>query len=336
MCFAFDREPVLCDVIDFSHYSSLSTAWRRSGETLSAVTECLQRLDERVVMVAVSGSLGRMEQLGHSDGDFIVLLNDEIALEARESFESVWCALEPLGLGRPKSTGIYATPSTRKELCKPESRGTIAEDVSVFGKRIQLLLDCQPVYGDGIFWEVIDSILGWYCPSDGFSERESRFKYLVDDLVRYFRSLSVMYRWEARDRPGYWRLRNVKLRHTRLMNYAGLLLLLGEADRRGEDALSWLKERISLTPLERVAEVFRENGGREFSQIAESYEYYLSRLGDPVFFTQLTDEDDSRLEAQPAYRELEINSERLLSALSRFLIQRETQWNRQFLSGLFF
>ena len=337
--FAADREATLSNAIDLKEYPALFAAWNRSAKTFAAVKERLHQVDQRVATVAVSGSLGRMEQLNHSDGDFIVLLKDGIPLdssEARDAYQNVWSVLNPLGLGKPKATGIYATSSNRAELCDPDTRGQVAEDVSTFGKRIQLLLDCQPVYGVDAFCNTVHDILERYTSGMVESNNETRWKYLLDDLIRYFRSLSVMSRWEARERPGYWRLRNVKLRHTRLMMYAGLLILMGEADRQPGKGVDWLKDRLSLTALERVAFVYAQHGDENFFRIANCYERYLSRLGDSDFFTALTDNKNCEREVHPQYRELEDNAQKLLAELSRFIIQKHTQWNPRFCRALFF
>jgi hypothetical protein len=337
--FAADREATLSNAIDLKEYPALFAAWNRSVKTLMAVKERLLQVDPRVATVAVSGSLGRMEQLNHSDGDFIVLLRDGIPLDssdAHDAFQNVWSVLNSLGLEKPKATGIYATPSSQAALCNPVARGQVDEDVSTFGKRIQRLLDCQPVFGADTFRNTVDSIIERYTSETYPSDNETIWKYLLDDLIRYFRSLSVMYRWEARNRPGYWRLRNVKLRHNRLMMYAGLLLLMGEADRQTEKGADWLKDRLSLTALERVAFVFTQQGDEHFSIIARSYEKYLSRLGDPDFFNTLTDDENCELEDHPQYRELEENSQELLAELSRFIIQNQYQWNPRFCRALFF
>ena len=337
--FAADREAILSNAIDLKGYPALFATWNRSAKTHAAVKERLRQVDKRVAMVAVSGSLGRMEQLNHSDGDFIVLLRDGISLDfssAQHAFQNVWSVLNPLGLGKPKATGIYATPSKQADLCDPDTRGQVAEDVSTFGKRIQLLLDCQPVYGVDAFRNTVDSIIERYTSGMVESRYESIWKYLLDDLIRYFRSLNVVVRWEARDRPGYWRLRNVKRNHSRLMMYAGLLLLMGEADRQPGDGIDWLKDRLSLTALERVAFGYAQQGDENFSRIAQYYERYLSRLGDSDFFTALTDDENCEIEGHPQYRELEDNSRQLLAELSRFIIQKQSQWTPLFCRALFF
>ena len=134
--FAAGRESTLSNAIDLKKYPALFAAWNRSAKTLAAVKHRLHYVDQRVATVAVSGSLGRMEQLDHSDSDLIVLLKDDIPLdsaEARDVFQNVWNVLNPLGLGKPKATGIYATPSNQAERCDPDTRGQVDENVSTFG-----------------------------------------------------------------------------------------------------------------------------------------------------------------------------------------------------------
>src|SRR5437868_4923141 len=127
-----DRDWGFPEAISLLDYPALVQAWNQSRVQLSAIQSALEqsRLSPDVETVAVVGSLGRMEASTHSDCDLIVILNDSVPLNsttARDAYESVWAALAPLALTRPKPDGIYAAPASSAQLLNSDSLGKVNE-----------------------------------------------------------------------------------------------------------------------------------------------------------------------------------------------------------------
>ncbi len=282
-----------------------------------------------VATVAVSGSLGRLEAGPHSDADVLVILSTAASDDgAAELMQVIWDALARADLPRPKPTGIYATPATVADLCSTATLGQIAEDVPTFGKRLQLLLDARPVYRPDACRDLQAAVLRRYATGFG------NWDHLLDDLIRYFRSLRVRDRWYFDSGKGGWYTRSVKSEHSRLLLYAGLLLPLGGAGER-------LAEYVALTPLERVARVYAEHGDPHFERVAVAYERFLAVLADP--------EQRARLGAEPpatvadlcraaplGYDELLANARGLRRELLRFVLARQADWGADFMARVFF
>jgi hypothetical protein len=286
--------------------------------------------DPRVMTVAVSGSHGRMEALPHSDADLIVILTDDVAPgpDREQMMQSVWEVLYPLGIPRPKSSGIFASPTTVSELTDPATIGKVADDVAIFGKRMQMLLDVQPVFGEEAYANVLDAVLRRYVGD--------AWRYLRNDLMRYYRSLCVKEQWTFGERGGGWFVRDIKTRHSRVLLYAGLLFLLGESRNR----LDWLRYHLQLTPLERIAVVYTANDDPLFVNIAAPYERFLTMMGNADVRAALSaaapvDPEDVR-NAPQVYKDLRANAESLATELVRFLLARRGEWGEQFFRGFFF
>lgn len=295
------------------------------------------------ISVASSGSLGRMEQLRRSDADLIVLLDDAICpdcKQARDMVGTIWNSLKPLRLTKPRPTGIYATPTSRRQLCDADTLGKIDEDPSIFGKRMQLLLDSQPVIGDNAFHQLQAAIVSRYSIDE--TERNNRvtWRFLINDLIRYFRSLSVHYQWASRDDSARWRLRNVKLRFSRLLLYSGLLFLLAESSTHQSDPVAWLVSRLRLTPLERIAWVYSVNDDGNFWQIATAYDEYLRRMDDPEIRNQLESAERGSNGSSPSlnqtYQAMMDHALVLSRELQRFIDSRRGVWADWFFDSLFF
>ena len=156
---------------------------------------------------------------------------------------------------------------------------------------------------------------------------------LLDDLIRYHRSLRIIYRWTRRDEPAGWRARDLKMSHSRLLIYAGLLFLLGEASRQDPSGSRWLAGQLHLTPLERLAVSPRDPDElQRVIEILRCYDRFLEMLGHEQFpqLIARSDEDDERLQANRLYRELRGNGETLSNELYALLQARSSCWTAEF------
>jgi hypothetical protein len=301
----------------------------------------LPRLAPEVLTVGASGSSGRLEAGPRSDADLIVVLADGPPTRPRgETMQIVWRLLAPLGLPQPDPAGIFAGPATQEELCGLSSVGRVAEEPAVFGKRIQLLLDTQPVYGDEHYAALLAEVVARY--ATGFVARDARkgWTYLLNDLVRYFRSLCVLSQWDFSPAGGGWYWRSAKLRHSRVALYAGLLFLLGECSKERADKVGWLLPRLRLTPLERIASAYLANNDPHFARVARPYDRFLARMSDPDTAAALAaaaPRGPEELSAPPpAYAELHASSRELMGELVRFVLARRDDWGDEFFEHLLF
>jgi hypothetical protein len=344
--YPLDRGWAVPEAVRLERYPALAAAWERSRLLLARARACLADLPRRapeVVAVAASGSLGRMEAGPHSDGDLIVVVADDVPPGAARgaALAAVWDALAPVGLPPPKRTGIFATATTRAELCDPASIGRVADDVATFGKHFQLLLDTQPVHGAEAYTALVRNLIERYATGFVAPDPGKEWVYLLNDLVRYFRSLCLESQWDFAPRGGGWYVRSLKLRHSRVVIYAGLLFLLGECSKEKCDKVGWLAARLGRTPLERLAGVYAANGDAHFGRVATAYERYLARMADPVVRAELAAAAPAGWDAlagpqPPAYAELHANSRALIGELLRFLLARRDAWGERFFEYLLF
>lgn len=314
---------------------AIEAAWRLSRQTIARVSQTLLEADlpTHVRTVYVAGSIGRMEQLSRSDADVVVILDDSVDPDsdaAREAFVLVWNVLERCELERPKSAGIFSQPDTNQRLLDPTTRGLVDEDIGTFGRRIQMLLDSQPLFNPRQFDALQAAVVDRYLSSR--SNNNEPWAYLLNDLIRYYRSLCVRTQWIAD--PVQWRLINVKLRHSRLLNYAGLLLLLGEGSRQ-ENFSAFLQKAMRWTPLERVAAMF-EISGAKAHQVIDAYNVFLQQLDDEDLLARLAYNGDDDLYVNDSYRELLSNSRVITRELTRFVTNRSDAWSQQLLEQLLF
>ena len=335
-------------MLDSKKHPTLSYARDWSNDMLEQMQKRLLPLAKStpdVSIAAVSGSLGRLEGMAHSDCDLIVLVNDDAIhdpVRCQKAMQAVWDALDPLGLPLPKSTGIYVTPSSYSQICDYSSLGLIADDKNIFGKRMQVLLDAKPIYGEEHFHILISGLLERYAAGFLIYDQKKEWVYLLNDLIRYFRSYCAWHQFDLSNDPiDSWHMRNTKLRNSRIPMFAALIFLLGECSKEKKDKINWMREHLLLTPMQRIEKVYMLNNDNGFNVLLDAYEVFMTRMNSPEVRNVLVEARPESLEELrsmelPEFDELHSNSDILIKELTRFILDRRGDWSEAFFEYLLF
>jgi hypothetical protein len=283
----------------------------------------------------------------------IVVVDDKTnpdSTQARQALRQVWRRLNGLRLRLPKSWGIFSQAINANALTQPESLGDINESRDIFGKRIQLLLDCQPVYtarsndGSTAFDLLLTRILDWYATAFVNAHEDKQWTYLINDLIRYFRSYAAWHQFKTTvEHDDSWYIRNAKLRTSRMMMYAGLLLLLGESSRVGFGKPAWLLKHLKMTPLERVLYSCRHGGisPADSYELVHCYNGYFDVMNSAEAREALVADAPTSIDALPpssiaAYEPIAKQSAKLQSLLTRYTLARAANWHPRFVDYLIY
>lgn len=339
------------DAQRFLGQPTLARAWQHSAAVFARVAQALGEFDpdtHGVLTLAAAGSLGRMEALAHSDCDLIVILHDDYDSNANavdQTMQAIWTQLEALDLRLPKSWGIFVEPASVADLTREDALGNLNDSRAIFGKRLQCLLDSQPLFRPRQFEQMQRQILEWYATAFVNEHADKPWTYLLNDLIRYYRSYAAWQQFELKvEHDDSWYIRNAKLRTSRLTMYAGLLFLLGESSRqRPADKVGWLLDRLKLTPLERLVWVMGQYRDADLAimQLLENYEVFLAAMNDAATRQALINEAPRTLadlppERIPAYRPIHESSSNIMDILTRFVLARGDDWSQRFLRYLLF
>ncbi len=320
---------------NFERYTSLEKNWAYSNNFLHYLRDKLAgKLSDNVVTIALAGSFGRLEGSSSSDADYILVVKDSSDQTIVDKDQAVIrAAIEAYEVSPPNKSGMFSEPRTIKDLS--ENMGQAEEAVDQLGKRMLLLLESRPVYRDSQYHELVNGLFSKYAEYvKGAPDKE--YVFLLNDLIRYFRYICVNYQdsfWRDHEK---WVIRNLKLRHSRVIMYAGLLFLIGEASKQqGEGKISFVRQHLDLTPLERLGLVYKDNHDYGFFRVVGPYNVFLSRVSDEAWRARLNVEYEHRY-TRPEFSELKANSDALVAELLRFVFARRGQWSDRFFEYLIF
>lgn len=322
-------------VKNFQRYGALRTSWDASKQFLAGLRKQLSSgLSPNVETVAVAGSFGRLEGSKESDGDYILIVGDTADPAMKADTDRIHSAIRGLGVSPPNKSGVFSAPRTHDELVK--DIGGISEAADELAKRMLLLLESRPVYGDENFLKIVTSIFERYS-KDVTDDPTKEYVFLLNDLIRYFRYICVNYQlnfWRENEK---WPIRNLKLRHSRLLMYSGLLFLLGEASKYQDSSkVSTVWNWLPLTPLERLAAVYDANSDFAFHRVMGLYDIFVAKLSDPQVRPTLSAIEYGERYETPAFAQLKANSDAFVAELTRFVLARRGAWSDRFFEYLLF
>lgn len=226
--------------------------------------------------VVLMGSWARHEVTSESDDDFMVVFDSSSRDDAEPSVGKV---AEVFQARLPGQEDIFATQVWLDDL-----RGKIGRDEDTnanLTRRMLFIVESVPVCGDDVHARARRALLAGYLVANVKGHRPPRF--LLNDLVRYWRTIAVDFESKMRARKGEgWGLRNAKLRLSRKALFAGGLLPVLECYRHPADSmLSYLEERMSVPCLDRIADAFVDHGALDPGVRAlNAYDEFLGILDD--------------------------------------------------------
>jgi hypothetical protein len=187
-----------------------------------------------------------------------------------------------LGLGPLSNDGqflkVYSLEDMLKSLGAPQD-----DSENSFTARMLLLLESKSVWNDDIFEDATKQIVEHYF-RDCRGKRTFRPLFLLNDLLRYWRTLCLNYEMIRDDRNRPWRKKNINLKFSRMVTVFGTVLPLIAMPMDNANAILELTKK---SPLERFAYGLDLVGDREllreFWQFLDDYEGFLTwkeRLGE--------------------------------------------------------
>jgi hypothetical protein len=266
-------------------HSALAKRKRNTANLVRRVRKALRKhsvLRSDNVTVFTAGSLGREEAGQRSDLDLFVLGRRSAAssknrlgrLDEYEIFASLIEANRRLGFPRFSGDGRYLKVYAIDDM-KMATGAPTDDSENLFTARMLLLLESKPLINDRLYNRAIAQIIRNYF-RDHSGKKDYRPLFLLNDILRYWRTLCLNYEELRHDRGRPWFRKNINLKFARRLTiFSTVMAFLSGRVSTASDVVHLCK----LTPLERLAmaldDLNDEHLFEGFSQLLNDYELFL-------------------------------------------------------------
>jgi hypothetical protein len=330
------------------HYENLAAARRRSADTRARLGELLRGEAPNDTSVVVFGSLARGEYTPGSDVDWTLLIDGQADEGHYEAARTITATLRREGFQEPGPTGVFGNVAFSHPIL--HQIGGQEDTNKLTTQRILLLLESRAVGDEEAHARVLRLVLSRYVADDrGLlygSKAEVVPRFLLNDIVRYWRTVTVDFVYKQRDRADGWALRNTKLKMSRKLIFAAGLLACFSFEMGPGGGPSWrdqkgklevprlvraLCDHVRRPPLEQLAEAALRPGVSADTAHAlfESYDAFVGVLGDDDrrrHLKKLTFDDLDRGDA--LFRETSHMGRRFQEALHRLFFVEDAELRR--------
>ena len=258
-------------------HAAIAKARTYSDRKLRGLQDLVRAAVPADAVVVACGSFARREACASSDLDYFVI---RLGGEGQGEGEPAW--VEPLAAAlrdvvpiEPARGGPFTAVERLSDMVR--NMGGQGDTNQRLTRRMLFLLEGEPLSDATGFRFARRALLDRYIAprvGDGMLPL-----FLLNDLIRYYRTIAVDYEYKTGEADKPWGLRNLKLVFSRKLLYASGLFALGAACEGDAAAkVERLEALLGLTPLDRMAEIC---GAAAVAPILDGYDHFLDRLAKP-------------------------------------------------------
>jgi hypothetical protein len=265
----------------------LQSRLQHSTEFLAEVRAGLQKLRSgrlQEVCIFAAGSLGRFETGRRSDLDVFLLAHrpsrqpDERSisrLQEIEIFSDLIRLNENLTLPEFSGDGRFLKVHEIDDLIRATGDSSRDDNENLFTARLLLLLESKALANDDLYDQALRRVLDNYF-RDGKGRRDFQPLFLLNDVLRYWRTLCLNYERDRTLLKPWWK-KNLNLRYSRkLAVFSTVLAIVAEQVRTAEQFAQFAR----AVPLQRLAgtldQIADESFLEPFARLLKDYESFLA------------------------------------------------------------
>lgn len=286
----------------------------RLAERKPRLSELRHDEDASIVLM---GSWGRAELTSGSDDDYMVLVDDG----RRDGVQPAKADIELILDKSPGVQGVFGKPVASVEMVG--HIGLEDDSNSNLTCRMLFLLESVCATGCDVYAAVRQKLFDRYLDESVKDFSVPRF--LLNDVIRYWRTVCVDFAGKEAQTPDKWGLRNAKLRTSRKLLFAsGLLPVLECSSLEVSQMRAFLDERMRMPPTDRVAEAFltyeaADAGGRALA----AYDRFVGMLDDQACRGELEALTRSDAHSSAVFHEVKRLGKEIESGLLALLFECE-------------
>lgn len=279
-----------------------------SDAALKALRQSLEPIVSSNAVALTCGSYARRDATIGSDLDFYVLVPDLIEQEP-EWFKAAKAAIAEVVRKPPAAGGAFESLIQIEGLLN--NFGGDKDTNQTITRRMLYLLEGEYLTNEAAFKDIRRQIIERYV--SGTREDHHITQYLLNDIIRYWRTITVDYAYKTQEANKPWAIRNIKLVFSRKLIYAsGLFSVAMTADRSHRAKVDILEELFSMTPIQRMVHICGESRTRG---LVTSYDMFLGRIDDEKIRGHLETLSKDDRDSDEIFRELKNEGYRFASEL---------------------
>ncbi|MCE5242696.1 MAG: nucleotidyltransferase domain-containing protein [Desulfobacteraceae bacterium] len=318
----------------WGRYQQFQRNWSFSHDRLRELNSRLneQFAEDGSFSVLVAGSYGRLDAHEKSDLDFMIVHDGHLKDDSAKIDQVRECA-SSLGISLPNAEGAFSKPIAIDGMIN--TIGSKEDDLNATARRLLILMEGRPVYNEIYYKNIISRILDHYMRLLS-EEPEKEALVLLNDVIKYFRNICINVEFSFWQDEGKWGIRNIKLKHSRILIYTGLLFLIINSSKYRSKKISYLRDHIHLSPIEKIYSVYMENDDYNFDRVIGPYNTFLSKLSSDSVREELNALDYTDRFSSSNYAELKTNSGFLQAEFTRFILDNRMKWTSKIFEYLIF
>ena len=247
----------------------------RSQEKINELRKVLKNEDSTFTIV-VGGSLARGEASDESDIDYFFFGDDQKSIEnATDFLKSKQDDISRIVGKSPSADGAFGSSAFETHAALITDIGGGNDTNEKITRRILFLLEGTWLSSESTFVKYRDAVLNRYVSE--FIEPHHLCRFLLNDIVRYYRTICVDFEFKTVEKNKEWGLRYIKLRYSRqFLYFSGLIAVAETAGLPRQDKLAKLVELFGMTPIDRISSVC----GEKAAKTLKLYDNFLSKISD--------------------------------------------------------
>lgn len=252
---------------------AIERARRFSEDKLRRIGDSISALVPADAVVVACGSFARREASQASDFDYFTIVSSSGGGTASWQ-QDLRAEISGIVRIEPAPDGAFGKVETRDAMVR--NIGGQEDGNAKLTRRMLFLLEGEPLTHRPCFEDIRRAVLQRYI--DGPSNGHALPLFLLDDIIRYYRTMAVDYEFKTTegDRPKAWGLRYIKLLFSRRLLYAGGLFgVAATAGLAPAAMIERLEFLFDLPPIDRMRHIC---GDRALEIALTGYDRFLARL----------------------------------------------------------
>jgi predicted nucleotidyltransferase len=294
----------------------LEAAKIKSQDKITELRKILATEDSTFTIIVV-GSLARGEASDESDIDYYFFGDDDASVTRATAFlKSKHEDIAAIVGKQPSAEGAFGSSACETHAALVKDIGGGKDSNAKITRRILFLLEGTWLTSQETFLKYRNAVLIRYVSE--FIEPHHLCRFLLNDIIRYYRTICVDFEFKTVEGNKEWGLRYIKLRYSRqLLYFSGLMAVAETVGLTHDDKLRKLVELFDMSPTDRILFIC----GNSATHALNLYDNFLGKISSPEIRTALEKVAVERSSHTDEFKELQSKGREFTISLASILTE---------------